>query len=114
MRQRAAIARGLIDGPRALLLDEPFAALDAITRDSMGLELQRVWLERPCTYVFVTHSITEAVLLADRVMSLSARPARLAGITDVPFPRPRSLELQHTQPFQDVVRTVRRRLAEAF
>ena len=114
MRQRAAIARALIEGPRILLLDEPFGALDAITREAMNLELERVWRSRPCTFVLVTHSITEAVYLADRVVSLTARPGRVAGITRVPFERPRPIEIHHTAEFQDIVRSVRRLLAEAF
>ncbi len=113
MRQRAAIARGLIESPRVLLLDEPFAALDALTRETLNVELQRVWTDRPCTMVLVTHSISEAVFLADRVVSLTARPGRLAGITEVPFPRPRPLDLEHTAPFQDLVRQVRGLLDEA-
>jgi NitT/TauT family transport system ATP-binding protein len=96
-----------------LLLDEPFAALDAITRDAMDEELQRVWMARPTTAVLVTHSMPEAVLLADRVVSLSSRPARVVGIVDVPFPRPRPIELEHTPEFQDVLRTLRERLREA-
>ena len=112
MRQRAAIARGLIDSPLVLLLDEPFAALDALTRESLNLELQRVWIERPCTMVLVTHSISEAVFLADRVVSLTARPGRVAGITDVPLCRPRSLDMQHTTEFQGLVRRVRKLLED--
>jgi NitT/TauT family transport system ATP-binding protein len=107
MRQRAALARAIIDSPKVLLLDEPFAALDAMTRESLNQELQRVHREQPCTTVLVTHSISEAVLLADRVVSLTARPGRVAGVTAVPFPRPRPLALQHTAEFQAVVREVR-------
>jgi NitT/TauT family transport system ATP-binding protein len=113
MRQRAAIARGLIESPLVLLLDEPFAALDALTRESLNLELQRVWTEKPCTMVLVTHSISEAVFLADRVVSLTVRPGRVAGISEVPFARPRSLDLQHTPEFQGIVRHVRKFLDEA-
>jgi len=113
MRARAALARALIVEPSVLLLDEPFAALDAITRDAMDEELQRVWMARPTTAVLVTHSMPEAVLLADRVVSLSSRPARVVGIVDVPFPRPRPIELEHTPEFQDVLRTLRERLREA-
>ncbi len=112
MAQRAAIARALIAEPDVLLLDEPFGALDAITRDTMNLELQRVWLHHPATAVLVTHSITEAVFLADRVVCLTGRPGQVAGETTVPFPRPRSIDLQHTADFQAMVREVRHQLAE--
>lgn len=110
MRQRAALARALIVDPRLLLLDEPFAALDAMTRDAMNEELQRVWMARPCAAVLVTHSIAEAVLLADRVVSLSTRPARVVDVIDVPFARPRTLELEQTPEFQEVVGTLRAKL----
>ncbi len=110
MRQRAALARALVESPRLLLLDEPFAALDAITREAMDKELERILLLQPCTTVLVTHSITEALLLADRVVSLSPRPAEVRAITEVPFPRPRPLELQYEPAFQDLVRTVRSHL----
>jgi NitT/TauT family transport system ATP-binding protein len=110
MRHRAALARALVEAPNLLLLDEPFAALDAMTRETMNVELERVWLTRPCTAVLVTHSINEAVFLADRVVSLSARPGRVLTITDVRFPRPRPVELQHEPAFQTLVRTVRSHL----
>jgi NitT/TauT family transport system ATP-binding protein len=113
MRQRAAIGRALIAGPEVLLLDEPFAALDAITRDAMNLELQRVWLHRPLTALLVTHSIVEAAFLADRVVCLTSRPGRVAGETVVPFERPRSIDLQHTTGFQEVVRSIRSMLSAA-
>ena len=113
MRHRASLARALVESPRVLLLDEPFAALDAMTREAMNVELERVWLTRPCTAVLVTHSINEAVFLADRVVSLSARPAAVSAITEVPFPRPRPVELQHEPEFQSLVRQVRAHLATA-
>jgi NitT/TauT family transport system ATP-binding protein len=107
MRHRAALARALVASPRMLLLDEPFAALDAITREVMNVELERLWLSNPCTAVLVTHSINEAVFLADRVVSLSERPAQILAITDVSFPRPRPIEVQHEPEFQRLVRRVR-------
>ena len=110
MQHRAALARALVEAPRLLLLDEPFAALDAITRETMNVELERVWLTRRCAALLVTHSINEAVFLADRVVSLSARPAQVAAITDVPFSRPRPIELQHEPAFQTLVRSVRSHL----
>ena len=110
MRHRAALARALVETPNLLLLDEPFAALDAMTRETMNVELERVWLTRRCTAVLVTHSINEAVFLADRVVSLSARPARVVAVTDVPFGRPRPVELQHEHDFQALVRSVRAHL----
>ncbi len=113
MRQRAALARALVASPRLVLLDEPFASLDALTRDAMNLELQRIWQQKPSTAIVVTHSISEAVLLADRVVALTPRPARVAGTVDVGFDRPRSLELQTTATFQELVRRVRGHLQEA-
>jgi NitT/TauT family transport system ATP-binding protein len=113
MRHRASLARALVEEPRVLLLDEPFAALDAITRETMNLELQRIWMTRPCTAVLVTHSISEAVFLADRVVSVSARPARVVAVTDIPFARPRPMELQYEARFQDLARTIRGHLEGA-
>lgn len=110
MRHRAALARALVESPRVLLLDEPFAALDAMTRETMNVELERLWMARPCTAVLVTHSINEAVFLADRVVSLSSRPALVQAITEVPFARPRPLELQHEPEFQVLVRQIRSHL----
>jgi NitT/TauT family transport system ATP-binding protein len=110
MRQRAAIARALARDPHILLMDEPFGALDAITRDQLNLELQRIWLAQRCTVVFVTHSITEAVFLGDRVLLLSPRPGRIDAEVEVSFPRPRPTSIQTLSAFQDIVRRLRERL----
>ncbi len=112
MRQRAAIARALSYDPRILLMDEPFGALDAMTRETMNLELQRIWLETKKTVVLVTHSIAEAVFLGDRVMLLSPRPGRVDQVLKVPFARPRAPDLQSGAEFQAIVRSLRQRLTE--
>jgi len=91
MQQRVSLCRSLIQSPRVMLMDEPFSALDAITRTELSEELQRVQLEHPRAVVFVTHSIDEAVLLADRIVVLSPRPGRIHEIVDVTLPRPRAL-----------------------
>jgi NitT/TauT family transport system ATP-binding protein len=110
MRQRAAIARALSYEPHILLMDEPFGALDAITRDQMNLELQRIWMAQRCTIVFVTHSIAEAVFLGDRVILLSPRPGRIDTELAVPFERPRKTALQARPEFQALVQRLRDRL----
>jgi NitT/TauT family transport system ATP-binding protein len=112
MRQRAAIARALSYNPKILLMDEPFGALDAMTRDAMNLELQRIWLQTRKTIVLVTHSITEAVFLADRIVLLSPRPGRIDTVIDVPFQRPRQLDIQSQSEFQRITRMLRHRLME--
>jgi NitT/TauT family transport system ATP-binding protein len=101
MRQRVSIARALTYDPDLLLMDEPFGALDQITRDEMNNELLRIWGERKSTVIFVTHSISEAIYLSDRVVVLSPRPGRLLDIIDVPLPRPRTVDVKHMQVFYD-------------
>ena len=93
MQQRASIVRALSFDPSVLLMDEPFGALDAFTRDDMNLLVQEIWLETKKTIVFITHNIVEAVFLSDRVHVMSARPGRLAEAIDVNFPRPRTIEM---------------------
>jgi NitT/TauT family transport system ATP-binding protein len=110
MRQRAAIARALSCDPSILLMDEPFGALDAMTRDSMNLELQKIWLATGKTVVLVTHSISEAVFLADRIVLLSPRPGRVDRIVHVDMPRPRSLDVQALPAFQEIALELRHRL----
>ena len=112
MRQRAAIARALSYRPRILLMDEPFGALDALTRDKMNVELQSIAAATGATVVLVTHSIGEAVFLADRIVLLSPRPGRIRSITDVAFPRPRTLDVATQAEFQEIVRTLRHQLDE--
>ncbi|HEX5395912.1 MAG TPA: ABC transporter ATP-binding protein [Candidatus Limnocylindria bacterium] len=90
MQQRAALARALITDPPLLLLDEPFSALDALTREAFDAELQRLWLDRPRTVILVTHSVSEAIALADRIVVMTARPGRVAREVRVDLPRPRS------------------------
>ena len=107
MRQRAAIARALSTEPELLLMDEPFGALDALTRERMNLELQRIVLETKSTVVFVTHDIPEAVFLADRVVHMTPRPGRIRQILPVPFDKPRGVLLQTETPFNDIVRQLR-------
>jgi NitT/TauT family transport system ATP-binding protein len=99
MKQRVSIARGLVQDPPVLLMDEPFAALDEQTRMTMGHELLRIWNAARKTVVFVTHSLTEAVYLADEVLVMSARPGRIIDRIPIPLPRPRSYEMMATDVF---------------
>jgi NitT/TauT family transport system ATP-binding protein len=99
MKQRVSIARGLVQDPPVLLMDEPFAALDEQTRMTMGHELLRIWSQTSKTVMFVTHSLTEAVYLADEVLVMSARPGRIIDRIQVPLARPRSYEMMGTEVF---------------
>ncbi|WP_395639528.1 ABC transporter ATP-binding protein [Pseudolysinimonas sp.] len=112
MRQRAAIARALSTEPELLLMDEPFGALDALTRERMNLELQRIVLETKSTVVFVTHDIPEAVFLADRVVHMTPRPGRVRQILPVTSPKPREVDITTTPEFNEIVRKLRHDIDE--
>jgi NitT/TauT family transport system ATP-binding protein len=108
MRQRVAICRALVQDPGLLLMDEPFGALDALTREQMNLDLQRIWLRDRSTVMFITHSIEEAVLLADRVVVMTSRPGRIADILDVGLARPRGAHSRSDARFLEHVERIRR------
>jgi NitT/TauT family transport system ATP-binding protein len=107
MQQRVALVRALIHDPALLLMDEPFGALDAMTREAMNVELQRIWLERRKTILFITHSIGEAVYLADRVLVMTPRPGRIMDSLKIDLPRPRGLDVMNTEAFGAYVRRIR-------
>jgi NitT/TauT family transport system ATP-binding protein len=102
MKQRAAIARALVHEPPLLMMDEPFGALDALTREQMRLDLERLWMMTRKTVIFITHSIDEAVLLADRVVVMSPRPGRIERIIDVAIPRPRGFDGRKHERFHEI------------
>jgi NitT/TauT family transport system ATP-binding protein len=107
MRQRIAICRALIHDPHLLLMDEPFGALDALTRDQMMCDLQTLWLEQRKTVLFITHSIPEAIFLSDRVVVMSSRPGRIDDIVDIDLPRPRELHMTTEPVFNAYVQGIR-------
>jgi NitT/TauT family transport system ATP-binding protein len=108
MAQRVAIARSLIDDPDLMLLDEPFGSLDALTRERMGAELLALWQARQKTMVMVTHSISEALLLSDRVLVLSPRPGHIILDMPVDLPRPRSEDVRYTPAFAALARRLKK------
>jgi NitT/TauT family transport system ATP-binding protein len=112
MQQRVGIARGLIHDPSLLLMDEPFAALDAMTREHMMIELQRIWLATSKSIVFITHSIPEAIFLADRVVVLSTRPGHVIADIPIDIPRPRTLDAMSSTRFGELSRELRNLFVE--
>jgi NitT/TauT family transport system ATP-binding protein len=107
MQQRVAILRALLHDPPVLLMDEPFGALDAMTRERMNLELQRIWMAAGKTVLLITHSIPEAIFLSDRVFVMSERPGRIAATYDIELPRPRTLDVMGSEQFAAYARTLR-------
>jgi NitT/TauT family transport system ATP-binding protein len=110
MQQRVSIARALSFSPALMLMDEPFGALDEMTRERLNGELLRIWQQSRCTIVFVTHSITEAVFLSTRVVVMSARPGRIMGVVEIDLSQPRTMDTREEPRFFDLVTEVRERL----
>ncbi len=108
MQQRASIVRALAPDPEVMLMDEPFGALDAFTRDEMNLLLMRLWSETSKTIVFVTHNISEAIFLADRVVVMTPRPGRLARIFEIELPRPRTVDMTFKPEFIELIQEIKR------
>lgn len=111
MQQRVGLCRALVHDPQILLMDEPFGALDAMTRETMNEELQRIWMERRKTVLLITHSIAEAVFLADRVLVMGPRPGRIIGEVRIDLPRPRHIEMAEHPSFGILAAEVRRHLS---
>jgi NitT/TauT family transport system ATP-binding protein len=107
MRQRVSICRGLVHDPPLLLMDEPFGAIDALTRDQLNVDLEELWMRSPKTVLFITHSVAEAVFLADKVVVMSPRPGRVVSVIDVDLPRPRQLAVRETAEFTQYTRQIR-------
>jgi len=112
MRQRVALCRALVHDPPLLLMDEPFGALDALTRDQLQVDLQRIWQESRKTVMFVTHSIAEAVFLSDRVVVMTPRPGRIREVLTIDLPRPRDLDVRESPAFAQYVHRVNRLFRE--
>ncbi|MGF7159929.1 NitT/TauT family transport system ATP-binding protein [Rhodoligotrophos appendicifer] len=113
MQQRVSICRALVHDPELLLLDEPFGALDAMTRETMNLELQRIWLDRRKTVLMITHGIAEAVFLSDIVVVMSARPGRIERIIEIDLERPRRPDIDDDPRFREYVKDIRKMFGEA-
>ena len=112
MQQRVAIARAIAFDPKILLMDEPFGALDEMTRERMNVEVMRIWQETGTTVLFVTHSIPEAVFLSSRVVVMSTRPGRISRVIDVDLPRPRTIETRESEAYFHLVTQVREALRQ--
>jgi NitT/TauT family transport system ATP-binding protein len=112
MQQRVSIARALANDPKLILMDEPFGALDALTRETLQIELLKIWQQTQCTVLFVTHSISEAVYLADRVVVVSKRPGTIKEIVDIELPRPREREMFTSSAFIEYERYLKNLILE--